>query len=187
MKAAWFLIPFLMPLPLFAQDLVLADQGAQLFQAPGWIWESFADTVMGGNSVLVPPRVIVTDEGPALRLAGTVVTKGGGFIQTRLKYEEKSFDASVYAGIEVSVAAPEGGNYFVFLRTKDNFFPWSYYSAPLAVSGGKQTFRLPWSAFSAASTGKKAVRPDRLTSIALTAAFKDFVSDLSIYRVALYQ
>jgi len=186
MKRTWSLVPLLMAFPLFAQDLVLSDQEAGVFQAPGWTWESFADTVMGGNSELVPPRVVTTEAGSALLLAGRVVTKGGGFIQTRLKYGEKSFDASGYAGIEVSLAAPAEGNYFVFLRTRDNFFPWSYYSAPLAVTPEKNSFRLPWSAFTAESTGKKTVRPDRLSSVALTAAFKDFISDLRIYRVALY-
>lgn len=177
----------LMALPLAAQDFVLFDYSAGVPQQTGWEWQSFADRVMGGKSDLITPSVVNTPDGPAWRLAGKVVTKGGGFIQVRLEKQKGNFDASAFSGIEVSVSAEAGGSYFVFLRTKDNFFPWSYYSAPLALTGGKQTVRLPWSAFSAESTGRKTVRAESLSSVALVAAFKDFDADLKIYRVALYK
>jgi len=177
----------LMALPLAAQDFVVSDFSAGVPQQTGWEWQSFADRVMGGKSDLIQPVLVTTPDGPAWRLAGKVVTKGGGFIQVRLEKQKGLFDASAYSGVEVSVAAEAGGSYFVFLRTKDNFFPWSYYSAPLALTGVKQTIRLPWRAFSAESTGRKAVRAENLSSIALVAAFKDFDADLKIYRVALYK
>lgn len=142
---------------------------------------------MGGKSDLTPPTVVNTAEGPALVLAGKVVTKGGGFIQVRLKTEAGKFDASAYAGVEVVVSAPAGGNYFVFLRNQDTFFPWSYYGSSLNVSPEKRTVRIPWSAFGAQSVGRKQFRSDRLTSVALVAAFKDFDPYLKIYRVALYR
>jgi hypothetical protein len=170
-----------------SQDLVLSDFPAGLAQAPGWVWEGFADTVMGGNSSLASPGIVNTPAGPAYRMTGQVVTKGGGFIQVRLDHPASRFDASTYTGVEVVLDAPAGGNYFVFLRTKDNLFPWSYYGALLDLTGGKQTIRLPWSAFEAKSTLRKSIRTDRLMNVALVAAFKDFEPDLKIYRVSLYR
>jgi hypothetical protein len=89
--------------------------------------------------------------------------------------------------VEVVLDAPPGGNYFVFVRTKDNLFPWSYYGALLDLPGGMRTLRLPWSAFEGQSTLRKTIRPDRLSNVALVAAFKDFEPDLKIYRVSLYR
>jgi hypothetical protein len=168
-------------------ELVLADFPARLTQAPGWVWEGFADTVMGGNSSLASPGIVDTPGGPAYRMTGRVVTKGGGFIQVRLDHEEGRFDASSYAGVEVTVDAPAGGSYFVFLRTKDNLFPWSYYGAPLDLPGGARTIRLPWSAFEANSTLRTHIRTDRLLNVAMVAAFKDFEPALKVYRVSLYR
>jgi hypothetical protein len=169
------------------QDLVLSDFPARLPQAQGWVWEGFADTVMGGNSSLTSPGVVNTPAGPAYRLAGKVVTRGGGFIQVRLDHKAGPFDASAYAGVEVVVDAPAGGSYYVFVRTRDNLFPWSYYGALLDLPGGMRTIRLPWNAFEAQSTLRKTIRPDRLGNVALVAAYKDFEPDLKIYRVSLYR
>ena len=169
------------------RDLVLSDFSAGLTQAPGWVWEGFADTVMGGNSSLVSPGIVNTPAGPAYRMTGQVVTKGGGFIQVRLDHPAGRFDASDYAGVEVVLDAPPGGNYFVFMRTRDNLFPWSYYGAILDLPGGIKTIRLPWNAFEAQSTLRKTIRTDRLSNIALVAAFKDFEPDLKIYRVGFYR
>ena len=169
------------------RDLVLSDFPAGLAQAPGWVWEGFADTVMGGNSSLANPGIVNTPTGPAYRLAGKVVTKGGGFIQVRLDHPSGRFDASDYAGVEVVLDAPPGGSYFVFVRTRDNLFPWSYYGALLDLPGGIRTLRLPWSSFEGQSTLRKTIRPDRLSNVALVAAFKDFEPDLKIYRVSLYR
>ncbi len=181
------LLAVTMAFPLAAQDLLLADFQAGITNAPGWNWRGFADRVMGGRSDLVEPGIVNTPEGLALRLAGRVVTKGGGFIQVRLDYEGGRFDASSYAGVELTLSAPPGGRYYAFLRTKDNVFPWSYYGAPLDLSGGIQTLRLPWSAFKAESAMRKAPRVQYMENLALVAAYLDFEPDLKIYRVGLYR
>lgn len=180
-------IAMAMAAPLAAQDLTLADFQAGLMNAPGWAWRGFADRVMGGRSDLIEPGVVNTPDGPALRLAGKVVTKGGGFIQVRLDHEAGRFDASGYAGVELRLSAPPGGRYYVFVRTKDNAFPWSYYGAPLELAGGPQTLRLPWGAFKAEGTLRKELRAQSLENIALVAAYLDFEPDLKIYRVGLYR
>jgi hypothetical protein len=185
-----YMIGFLalaLALPLYAQDLPLADFQAGLTSAPGWTWRGFADRVMGGRSDLVEPGIVNTADGLALRLAGKVVTRGGGFIQVRLDHTAGRFDASGYAGLELTLSAPPGGRYYAFLRTKDNVFPWSYYGALLELGNGVQTIRLPWSAFKAESVMRKAPRIEYMENIALVAAYLDFEPDLKIYSVGLYR
>jgi hypothetical protein len=170
-----------------AEDYQLSDLGSSPSETRGWVWESFADRVMGGKSELPPPAVIEAEGGKALLLAGKVITKGGGFIQVRLKYGNALFDATAWSGVEVEVDSPADGSYFVFLRTKDNVFPWSYYGAELKPTARRSKIRIPWSAFEAESTGKKEVRSQFLSSVALVAAFKDFNAYLRIYSVKLYK
>jgi len=172
---------------VWAQSYTLSNLSASPSESPGWVWESFADRVMGGKSELTPPAVIEAEGGKALLLAGKVITKGGGFIQVRVKYGDDLFDASQWSGVEIEVDSPAEGSYFVFLRTKDNFFPWSYYGAAFKPSSSRSKIRIPWSAFGAESTSRKIVRPQLLSSVALVAAFEDFNAYLRIYSVKLYK
>jgi hypothetical protein len=174
-------------LPLGAQNLVLSDFSQTTIEANGWQWQGFADTVMGGRSTLDQPRIESTPWGRALRLTGQVVTRGGGFIQVRLQHQDNRFDGSGFAGVEVEVQSPTPGSYYVFARTRDNAFPWSYYGAKITPSSTKSTIRIPWEAFQPESTLRRSIRPDRITSIALVAAYADFQSDLAIFRVGLYR
>jgi len=187
MKYIMICATFALAFPLAAQNFVLADFSTGLDNAPGWRWQGFADRVMGGRSDLVAPGIVNTADGLALRLAGKVVTRGGGFIQVRLEKTAGLFDARDYAGVELLVSAPPGGQYYVFVRTKDNVFPWSYYGAMLELTGQLQTIRLPWAAFKAESTLRKTIRVEYLANLALVAAYLDFEPDLKIYRVALYR
>lgn len=171
---------------LEAQAFSLSNLALSPSEAPGWVWESFADTVMGGNSELVPPAIIEAEGSKALLLAGKVITKGGGFIQVRLKHGKGLFNASGYTGVEVEVDARSAKSWYVFLRTKDNLFPWSYYGAPISPAPQKSVIRVPFSAFKAESAGRKAVRAEYLSSIALVAAFEDFNAYMRIYRVGFY-
>jgi len=172
---------------LQAQALVLSNLSESPSEAPGWVWESFADTVMGGKSELVPPAIIEADGSKALLLAGKVITKGGGFIQVRLKHGKGLFDASGYTGVEVEVDARTASSWYVFLRTKDNVFPWSYYGATISPKTQKSVIRVPFSAFKAESTLRKSVRTEFLSSIALVAAYEDFNAYMRIYSVGFYK
>jgi len=170
-----------------AEEYTISNLSSSPSEAPSWIWESFTDRVMGGKSELVSPIIIDGDGGKALVLAGRVITKGGGFIQVRLRYTKGTFDASAYSGVELEVDAQTETSWYVFLRTKDNFFPWSYYGAPFKPSATRSSIRIPWSAFKAESTGKKDVRTQFLSSVAIVAAFEDFNAYMRIYRVGLYR
>jgi hypothetical protein len=171
----------------WAQGYALSNLSSTPTEIQGWVWESFADKVMGGKSELTPSALIDGEGGKALLLAGRVITKGGGFIQGRLKYGDELFDASSWAGIEIEVDSPAEGWYFVFLRTKDNFFPWSYYGTSFQPAPSRTTIRIPWSASKAESTMKKSVRTQLLSSVALVAAFTDFNACLRIYSVRFHK
>ncbi|PKL09168.1 MAG: hypothetical protein CVV51_05130 [Spirochaetae bacterium HGW-Spirochaetae-7] len=170
-----------------AQGYTISNLGNSPSEDPAWMWESFADTVMGGKSELTPPAVVDADGSKAMLLAGRVVTKGGGFIQVRLRYGKDRFDASAWSGVEVEVDARSETSWHIFLRTRDTLFPWSYYGAPFKPSSSRSTIRIPWSAFEAASTLRKNVRTDSISSVALVAAFEDFNAYLRIYRVGFYK
>ena len=184
---AWLLALPISLASLYAQDFTISDLSASPSEQPNWVWEAFADRVMGGKSELAEPLIIQVDESKALVLAGRVVTKGGGFIQVRLRNTKGLFDASAYSGVEIEVDAQTPTSWYVFLRTKDNFFPWSYYGAKFTPGPTRSTIRIPWSAFVAESTGKKAVRTNYISSVALVAAFEDFNAYMRIYRVAFYR
>ena len=86
-----------------AQAYTISDFGKTPSEAPGWVWESFSDGVMGGKSELAAPRLVEAEGRKALLLAGKVVTKGGGFIQVRLRHDPSLFDAGSFAGVELEV------------------------------------------------------------------------------------
>lgn len=188
MKTLFFLaiLPFAAAV-IDAQVYSLSNLGASPSEAPGWIWESFADRVMGGKSELVPPAIVDADGSKALLLAGKVITKGGGFIQVRLKHQDGLYDASGYTGVEIEVDARTASSWYVFLRTKDNIFPWSYYGAAFSPTPQKSVIRIPFSAFKAESTGRKTVRAEYLSSVALVAAYEDFNAYMRIYKVGFYK
>ncbi len=175
------------PAAAAGETLLLSDLSSSRLSETGWEWQGFADTVMGGNSSLNSPRIIVTPEGRALNLSGEVVTKGGGFIQVRLKHEDGPFDASAYSGVEIELQAPQPEGYYVFVRTRDNVFPWSYYGFKLHVRENRTTIRIPWEAFKAEAMLRRQLRPELLTSVAVVAAYQDFNADLNIYKVSLYR
>jgi len=181
------LILLALAVPLGAQDLVLADFPAGVTQTSGWTWEFFSDRVMGGRSDLEQPVISGSGSDRALRLAGAVNTKGGGFIQVRLRRTPGILDAAEWKGIEATLEAAPGGAYFVHARTADTRMPWSYYVAPLAWPGGRVTLRIPWSAFEGVSVGRVTIRPELIQSVALVAADRDFAADLRIYRLSFYR
>ncbi|NCN04322.1 MAG: hypothetical protein GW949_01700 [Spirochaetales bacterium] len=152
----------------------------------GWNIQGFADTVMGGNSVLQSPTLVDTATGRALRLAGQVVTRGGGFIQVQLEHEKRRFNGSGYSGVEIEVVALKPGSYYLFARTRDNVFPWSYYGKPLSLTENPQTLRIPWSEFESEATLRRTIRPDRLSSLAIVAAYQDFEAEVLVYQIGFY-
>lgn len=99
-------------------DQLLLDDFSGEMSTLGTRWEGFTDRVMGGVSDM---NVRVESEGTdnILHLNGNVsLENNGGFIQVRLRLDEKKrhFDASAYTGVALRVRGKDRGHY-VHLRT----------------------------------------------------------------------
>jgi hypothetical protein len=169
---------------------LLLDDFSSSVSALGTSWEGFTDRVMGGRSDM---RVgLASDDGmPYLQMSGDVsLDNNGGFIQSRLMLTAKgkaSFDASSYAGIRLSVRG-RGDDYYVFLRTTGNVFPWSFFMARLPVTEDWQEVSIPWASFEKGDYGAfLPLNTRRLTSIAVVAYKKAFAARLDVRSVSLYR
>mgnify|MGYP006269907405 FL=1 len=126
---------------------------------------------------------------PYLRMVGEVsLANNGGFIQVRLPLaaRDDQLDASQFRGFELEVRG-RSGDYFLHLRTGRNRQPWAHYAAPLPVSRQWQTVRVPFDAFRADFSTRRAL-PDlqRLTSVAIVAGNSEFDADISVRRIGMY-
>ena len=169
-----------------ADELLLDDftdrDGPSAF---GTRWNGFTDRVMGGRSDM-QAGVVETDDGPALRMRGSVrLDNNGGFIQARLPLETDGgmLDAENFDGVALEVrGAP--GPYFIHLRTPDCRRPWQYYRAELPVNSEWHEVFVPFSDFQGKSIRAE---PDfgNLRSIALVAYGEAFEAELEVRRLAL--
>jgi hypothetical protein len=184
--AAAALLLAVLPLP---GETRLIDDFAAETSALGTAWEGISDRVMGGVSEL---QVRILGQGPEarLRLSGRVSLENrGGFIQARLRLDprKKTFAAGQYTGIALRVRGAEKG-YYVHLRTTRNLFPWSYYAREFTVSDEWQTVYLPFNEFKPEGMRSSAVlNPDKLVSVAVVAAGREFAPDLYVDTVAFYR
>jgi hypothetical protein len=169
-----------------SDSLLLDDfSRADGVSAIGTRWEGFTDRVMGGVSDM---RLEFADlpEGRVLRMRGTVrLENRGGFIQARLPLDAGggAFDASDWEGIAIT-ARGQPGPYYIHLRTRQNWMPWSYFRAPLAVRTQWQDRFIPFTTFeSKGASGRIDVRS--LKSLAVVAYGEAFEADLEVAQVAL--
>lgn len=173
--------------PLNAKDLVLYKrQGSGLETSQDGSWRLFTDQVMGGVSV----GTLTTDHyrgKSCLRLQGDVSTaNNGGFIQMALDLAEgDNFDASAYAGIEITVAG-NNQEYNLHLRTGDLWLPWQSYRASFTATPQWQTIYLPFTEFQRYKT-LRSLRTNRLKRIGLVAIGREFASDLRVAEIKLRQ
>ena len=188
------LLSFCFPFFLAAQTEVpvnglLVDDFRSGVSALGTTWEGFTDQVMGGKSEMQIGRGY-EDGSPFLSLSGKVsLANNGGFIQTRLLLstdKNGTFDASSYSGIRV-LARGKGDGYYIFLRASGNRFPWSFFMAPLPVTGEWSSFDIPWDRFEKGDFGsffKLNVR--KLTSLAVVAYKKEFQASVDVREISFY-
>lgn len=151
----------------------------------GTRWNGFTDRVMGGRSDM-QSGMIETDDGPALRIRGSVrLENNGGFIQVRLplSVDGEPLDASGFDAVRLQVRGTPGP-YFVHVRTPDCRRPWQYYRAELPVSKAWREVVVPFSDFEGESIRGT---PDfgNLTSIALAAFGEAFEAEFEVRRLAL--
>jgi hypothetical protein len=149
----------------------------------GTRWEGFTDRVMGGLSQM---EVGFGDgeEGRFLNMRGQVrLENRGGFIQARLPLEEGggTFDARPWGGIAIR-ARGRPGAYYIHLRTSQNWMPWQYYRAPVAVSEEWQDQLIPFDAFEGRST-RRGMDLGALKSLAIVAYGEAFDADIDVARI----
>lgn len=168
---------------------LLVDDFKSGVSAFGTAWEGFTDQVMGGKSEMQIGRGY-EDGYPFLSLAGKVsLANNGGFIQTRLRLSPDNngtFDASSYSGIRVS-ARGKGNGYYIFLRASGNRFPWSFFMAPLPVTGEWRSIDIPWARFEKGDFGSFFdLNLRKLTSLAVVAYKKEFQASVDVREISFY-
>ena len=171
---------------VLANDLIIDDRSSgNLTSNLGIEWRLITDQVMGGvsNGNLTLDTYKDKD---CLRLQGDVSTdNNGGFVQMSLPLsKEETFDASVYAGVELQVA---GNNeaYNIHFRTADLWLPWQSYRASFKATADWKTIRIPFTNIAPYRTTQK-FRQDELKRIGLVGIGRDFQADLCLASIRFY-
>jgi len=167
-------------------NLIIDDRSSDdLHSNLGSPWRLVTDQVMGGVSNGQLTLDSYHDRN-CLRMRGAVSTENnGGFVQMVLNLaNDKRFDASAYAGIELEVAGNDE-SYNIHLRTSDLWLPWQSYRASFKALTDWQTIRIPFAELMAYKTTSK-FRQDRLKRIGLLGIGRDFQADLCLAAIRFY-
>ncbi|WP_244531787.1 CIA30 family protein [Nitrosomonas aestuarii] len=169
-----------------AKDLIIDDRtSGNLISSLGTPWRLVTDQVMGGVSSgnLTLDNYKGRD---CLRLYGDVSTENnGGFVQIALNLtKDESFDASAYAGIELSVSG-NNEQYNVHFRTTDLWLPWQSYRFSFKATPEWQTIRIPFANIEPYRTTTK-FHKDKLRRIGLVAIGRAFEADLCVASLKFY-
>ncbi len=171
---------------VLAQDLIIDDRASgNISSSLGTQWRLVTDQVMGG----VSKGDLMQDDYKGrncLRMRGDVSTdNNGGFVQIALDLtKDKSFDASAYAGVELSVSGNDE-RYNVHFRTTDLWLPWQSYRFSFKATPEWQTIRIPFANLEAYRTIKK-FHKDKLKRIGLVGIGRDFKADLCVGPIKFY-
>ena len=152
-------------------------------QSQEWIF--ITDKVMGGASS-GKYQVQEIEGRKCHRMTGNVSTKNnGGFIQIRTKLNPK-INADDYEGVFIKVYGNKK-NYNLHLRTEFTLAPWQYYSYTFNAPKSWTEIRAPFNEFKKSNFYQpKNLNGQKIKSIALVAAFKDFVSDVCLGEVGFF-
>ena len=173
--------------PVASQEskmLVLEDFGKSPRPDLG-SWRMFTDRVMGGVSD-GEQAVTEVDGRTALRLTGTVsLANNGGFVQSAFT-PKKAIDGKPYSGLRLTVKGNGQEGYYVFLRTRATFMPWSFYSAPIPATTAWTEVEIPWSAFKRNSVWMD-LNPGQIRQIGIVAYAREMQADIAVASMALYR
>ena len=169
-----------------ARELIIDDRSSgNLGSTLGPEWRLFTDTVMGGESSgdisLHSHR-----EKDCLRMRGDVSTENnGGFVQIALPLSaEAPFDASSYAGVELTVAG-NNERYNLHLRTAGLWLPWQSYRADFLAQADWRTVRVPFNEFKPYKTTRR-FNAGELERIGLVAIGRDFHAEFCLASIRFY-
>lgn len=171
---------------VLAKDLIIDDRASgNMSSNLGTTWRLVTDQVMGG----VSKGDLIQDSYKGrncLRMRGDVSTdNNGGFVQMALDLtKDKPFDASAYAGFELSVSGNDE-HYNVHIRTTDLWRPWQSYRFSFKATPEWQTIRIPFANLEAYRT-TKAFHKDKLKRIGLVGIGRDFRADLCVESIKFY-
>jgi hypothetical protein len=167
-----------------AEMLVLEDFGQSPRPDMG-IWCMFTDRVMGGVSDAEQAVTEVAGR-PALRLTGTVsLANNGGFVQSAFT-PRQALDGRPYTGLRLAVKGNGEEGYYVFLRTRATFMPWSFFSAPIPATTEWTDIEIPWSAFKRNSVWV-GLNPGHIRQIGIVAYAREMQADIALGSMALYR
>lgn len=171
---------------VLANDLIIDDRtSGNLNSNLGTQWRLVTDQVMGGlsNGDLTLDSYKGRD---CLRMRGDVSTdNNGGFVQIALDLtKDESFDASAYAGVELSISG-NNERYNIHFRTTDLWLPWQSYRFSFTTTPEWQTIRIPFANLEAYKTTTK-FRKDKLKRIGLVGIGKNFQADLCVASIKFY-
>ena len=171
---------------LLAKDLIIDDRASgNISSSLGTSWRLVTDQVMGGVS-----KGDLTQDSykgrNCLRMCGDVSTdNNGGFVQIALDLiKDKPFDASAYAGVELSVSGNDE-HYNIHVRTTDLWLPWQSYRFSFKATPEWQTIRIPFASLEAYRTTKE-LHKDKLKRIGLVGIGRDFKVDLCVGSIKFY-
>lgn len=148
-------------------------------------WRMFTDRVMGGVSDGAQAVTEVSGR-PALRLTGSVsLANNGGFVQSAFT-PRRAIDGRSYAGLRLAVKGNGEDGYYVFLRTRATFMPWSFYSAPIPATTEWTDVEIPWSSFKRNSVWVD-LNPGQIRQIGIVAYAREMQADIAVALMALYR
>ena len=177
---------FLVTASAASDGVFVLDDFSDGVSSVGTRWQAVTDRVMGGRSD-ISAVIGETEEGAVLQMTGTVTTENnGGFIQVRLPMAARSFDASEYTGVYLTVRG-RGDRFYVWLRTDRTNRPWLHYSAELTVDAAWNRVELPFARF----TGERrlegtTVDTEALRSVAVVAAEGNFEAAIQLLEIGFY-
>ena len=154
----------------------------------GKYWQYVSDRVMGGVS---DGKVTLEQDGEMYyaRLTGNVSTKNnGGFIQLRagVSFDNSDKDGKNLQGVRLNVRG-NSETYYIHIRTNDTWYPSDYYSATFKADSDWQMIDLPFDNFKRRrGSNKKTLDAKNITSLAIVAYGRDFISDVSVSSIEFY-
>mgnify|MGYP000538833146 CR=1 FL=1 len=186
-KISYFL--FLIVIFTFNTKAIAVEDLSYPFNSDsGKYWQYISDQVMGGVSV---GKVTLEQDGEMYfaRLTGNVSTKNnGGFIQVRanVSFANSEKDGNNLQGVRLNVRG-NGETYYIHIRTNDSWSPSDYYFATFKADSDWQMIDLPFDNFQRRrGSNEKTLDAKNITSFAIVAYGRDFISDVSASTIEFY-
>ena len=151
-------------------------------------WQYISDRTMGGVSE--GQAFLDQDEGIIFaRLTGSVSTdNNGGFIQLRttLSFNNLDKEQGKLKGVRLNVRGNDE-TYYIHIRTNDSWSPSDYYFATFKADSDWQMINLPFDNFQRRrGSNEKTLDAKNITSFAIVAYGRDFISDVSASSIEFY-